>query len=150
MPANTKVLDTIWEIDDALWAIIEPILREYWPPKPTGRKPADWRRCINGIIYQMRSGCQWNKLPERFGDDSTVHRWFSRWSRDGVLEKIWAVLIQHCDELGDVEWKWQAADGRLGKARFGGPMSGPTRQIGRKMARNKTSWSMAKVVRSPR
>jgi putative transposase len=150
MPAKSKVLDTIWEIDDVLWAIIEPILLEYWPPKRTGRKPADWRRCINGIIYQMRSGCQWNKLPKRFGDDATVHRWFSRWSRDGVLEKIWAVLIEHCDELGDVEWKWQAADGRLGKARFGGPTSVPTRRIGRKTARNKTSWSMARGVRSPR
>ena len=83
----------------------------------------------------MRSGCQWNKLPQRFGDDATVRRWFSRWSKDGVLEKIWAVLIEHGDELRDVEWglrrvgqpklqwKWQAADGRLGKARFGGPIS---------------------------
>ena len=30
-------LDTIWEVDDELWAIIEPILLEYWPRKATGR-----------------------------------------------------------------------------------------------------------------
>lgn len=150
MRSKCETLDTIWEVDDDLWAIIEPILLEYWPPKPTGRKPADWRMCLNGIIYQMRTGCQWNSLPKEFGDDSTVHRWFSRWSNDGVFEKIWAILIEYCVELGDVEWKWQAADGRLGKARFGGAMSGQTRPIGRKTARSRTSWSMARVARSPR
>jgi putative transposase len=150
MPSNSETLDTIWEIDDDLWSIIEPILLEYWPPKRTGRKPVDWRLCLNGIIYQMRTGCQWNKLPKQFGDDSSVHRWFSRWSQGGVLEKIWTVLVERCDELGDVEWKWQAADGRLGKARFGGQMSGRTRPIARKTGRNRTSSSMARAVRSPR
>lgn len=142
-----QVLDTIWEVDDELWAIIEPVLTEFWPRKRTGRPPACWRGCLNGIIYQMRTGCQWNKLPKQFGDDSTVHRWFGRWAEQGVLERIWAVLVQRCDELGGVEWKWQAADGSLGKARFGGPTSAPTRRIGRKTARRPTSWSKAKAVR---
>ena len=150
MTAKTGTLETIWEIDDALWMIIEPILEEYWPRKATGRPPADWRRCLNGIIYRMRTGCQWNKLPKEFGDDATVHRWFARWSQDGVLEKIWAALIEHCDELGDVEWKWQAADSMLGKARFGGPISAPTRRIGRKMAQKRTSSSTARVAHSLR
>lgn len=143
-------LETIWEIDDELWAIIEPILLDYWPRKRTGRKPVDWRKCLNGIIYQMRAGCQWNKLPKRFGDDSSVHRWFSRWSQDGVLERIWAVLVERCDELGDVEWKWQAADSRLGKARFGGRTSVRTPRIGQKTAQSRTSWSTDKVVLSAR
>jgi putative transposase len=72
----------------------------------------------------MRSGCQWNKLPKQFGDDSSVHRWFQRWSRNGIFEKVWAFLLQECDELGAVDWKWQAADGMLGKARFGGDKVG--------------------------
>lgn len=143
---KTKTLETIWEVDDALWAIIEPMLIAFWPRKSTGRPPACWRRCLNGIIYQMRTGCQWNKLPKQFGDDSTVHRWFQRWSEGGVLEHIWAVLVKHCDALQGVEWKWQAADGSLGKARFGGPMSGPTPRTGRKTARRPTSWSRAKVA----
>jgi putative transposase len=142
-----QVLATIWEVDDPLWAMIEPALAEFWPRKRTGRPPACWRGCVNGIIYQMRTGCQWNKLPKEFGDDSTVHRWFQRWAENGVLERVWAVLIEHCDELGGVDWKWQAADGSLAKARFGGPTSAPTRRIGRKPARRPTSWSKAKAVR---
>lgn len=120
-----KRLDTIWEVDDRLWARIEPILQEDCPPSRKGGRPhVNWRPIINGIIYRLRSGCQWNHLPKEFGDDSTVHRWFQRWCRHGVMQKIWAVLVAECDELGDVDWEWQSADGVLGKARFGGEKGG--------------------------
>ena len=120
---QVKPLETIWQINDELWQRIEPILWNDAPAKPRGhggRPRIDWRSAIDGIIFRLRSGCQWNKLPKHFGDDSSVHRWFQRWCRSGVLEQIWAVLVEECDELGAVNWRWQAADGRLGKARFGG------------------------------
>ena len=62
-----KPLGTIWEISDELWRRIEPILLEFWPKKPTGRKVANWRKMLNAIIFRMRSGCQWDQLPERYG-----------------------------------------------------------------------------------
>jgi putative transposase len=122
-----KPLETIWEVPDRLWRRIEPILTEDAPPPPKehgGRKRIDWRAAFNGIIFRLRSGCQWNKLPQEFGDDSSIHRWFQRWSRNGVFESVWAVLVKGCDELGAVDWKWQSADGMLGKARFGGEKTG--------------------------
>jgi putative transposase len=115
-----KPLETIWEIPDALWQRIEPILRAFWPIKPTGRRVANWRKMLNAIIFRMRSGCQWDQLPERFGPKSTVHDWFQRWVAGGIFEKIWAVLVAECDELGGVQWQWQSADAMVGKARFGG------------------------------
>jgi putative transposase len=84
----------------------------------------------------MRTGCQWNYLPERFGDDSTVHRWFQRWNRDGVMERIWAELVSECDELGGLSWDWQSADGALAKARFGGIKSAQIPRIVASRARN--------------
>jgi len=125
---ETKPLETIWEVPDQLWERIEPILLEDAPPPPKshgGRPRIDLRAAFNGIIFRLRSGCQWNQLPRRFGDDSSVHRWFQRWCRNGVFAKIWAILVEDCDELGAVDWKWQAADGMLGKARFGGEKDGP-------------------------
>lgn len=129
-------LGVIWEIPDELWERIEPILKEYWPAKGTGRKTANWRQILNGIIFRMRSGCQWNQLPRRFGDDSTVHRWFQRWCKDGVMEKIWAAQVTECEELGGVSWKWQSADGAMAKARFGGKKRAETPQIAASRARN--------------
>jgi transposase len=124
-----KPLGTIWEVPEPLWQRIEPILKQFWPKKRTGRRPANWRQVLNGIIFRMRTGCQWDQLPRRFGPKSTVHDWFQRWVEGGVFEQVWAVLVTECDELRGVEWKWQAADGVLGKARFGGTVSGPTRPI---------------------
>ena len=77
-----------------------PILSEFWPKKPTGRKVANWRKMLNAIIFRMRSGCQWDQLPERYGPKSTVHDWFQRWAEAGIMERIWAVLAAECDELG--------------------------------------------------
>lgn len=125
---QVKAVDTIWEIPDPLWQeVLSPLLDEFYPPARTGRPRADLRRVLDGIIYQLRTGCQWNRLPPQYGSDSTAHRWFQRFVADGVFETVWAALVDACDELGGVYWQWQAADGVLGKARFGGTRSAGTR-----------------------
>jgi putative transposase len=129
-----RPLDTIWEVSDPLWERIEPILLADAPPARTGRPRGDWRRILNGIIFRMRTGCQWNKLPAEFGDDSTIHRWFQRWCKSGVMQRIWAALVAECDELQGVRWEWQSADGSLGKARFGGTLSARTPRIAARTA----------------
>ena len=126
----SKPLPTIWEVNDELWIIFQSILEELDPPpQAIGRPRANPRRILNGIIYVMRSGCQWNRLPEKYGSDSTVHRTMQRWIRRGVLERFWAVLVENCEELGGVDWQWQCVDAAMGKARFGGIVSAPTRRI---------------------
>jgi putative transposase len=133
---KVKPLPTIWEVSDELWSIIKPILDELDSPPWTGRKRTDPRAALNGIIYQMRSGCQWNVLPRKFGDDSSVHRTFQRWVAKSVLERLWATLVENCQELGGVDWQWQSADGAMGKARFGGTRSVQTPRIAGKMAQS--------------
>jgi putative transposase len=101
--------------------IIEPILNEHDPPKSTGRPRVDQRAAFDAIIFRMRSGVQWNRLPRgEFPDDSSVHRTLKRWIELGVLDLIWERLIEECEDLGGVDFEWQAADGAMGKARFGG------------------------------
>ena len=133
---TTPPPDTIWEIPDSLWDCLESILSERYPEKATGRPRVDLRRVLNGIIFRMRSGCQWNKLPERFGSDSSVHRWFQRFCADGIFETVWAQLIDACEELSGVYWRWQSADGAMGKARFGGTKSAPIPRIAANRARS--------------
>lgn len=118
-------LPTIWEVPDHLWSIVGPVIMELDPPKPRGRKRADPRKMLAGIIFRMRTGCHWNKMPKELGDDSTIHRTFQRWQQLGVFEEIWAELVKNCEELDGVEWEWQSADGSMGKARMGGDKIGP-------------------------
>jgi len=129
-------LPTIWEVNDELWMIIQTILDKYDPPAWTGRPRTGQREALNGIIYQTRSGVQWNQLPRMFGDDASVHRTLQRWIGKGVLDRIMAALIENCEELGGVDWRWQSADGAMGKARFGGTVSARIPRIAAKMAQN--------------
>jgi len=133
---TVKALPTIWEVNDELWRIIQDILDEYDPPASTGRPRTGQREALNGIIYQMRSGCQWNQLPKQFGDDSSVHRALQRWVLKDVFHHIWALLIENCEDLDGLDWQWQSADGAMGKARFGGIMSGRIPRIVGKMGQN--------------
>ena len=122
-------LATIWEVPDELWAVIAPLVAEVDPPKRTGRRRVDARATLNAILFRMRSGCQWNHLPARFPDDSTGHRTFQRWVHLGVFARLGAVLLEHGEERGGVDWQWQAADAALGKARLGGISSAAIRPI---------------------
>ena len=122
---QVEPLETIWEIPDDLWEKVEPVILEGTPPKTTGRKRVNPRPILNGIIFRLRSGCQWNHLPKTFGDDSTIHRTFQLWVESGVLNQVWSVMVEECEELGGVDWEWQAADCALGKARLGGDAIGP-------------------------
>lgn len=115
-PTPERPLPTIWELPDELWERIEPILLRRYPVAPTGRPRADLRLVLDGVIYRMRSGVQWNRLPRSFGADSTVHGWFQRFVADGVLEEVWAALVAECDGLDAVLWEWQAADGVMARA----------------------------------
>jgi len=131
-------LPTIWSVPDDLWAILSNLIAQHDPPRPRGRKRIDARQALNGILYRARTGCQWNQLPETFGDDSSVHRTQQRWEKCGLFDKLWATLLENCQDLGAVDWDWQSADGCLSKAR-GVPKKGhknrrsePTPQIGEK------------------
>ncbi len=129
-PPEEKPMPTIWCVPDELWEKIEPIIAERDPPKRTGRPRADRRAVLDAIIFRLRTGCQWNRLPKELPDDSTVHRVFQRWVEKGVLDRIWAALVEECEELGGVNWEWQTADGAMGKARFGGTSLAPIPRTG--------------------
>lgn len=129
-------LPTIWNCPDDLWQMIAGVLEEVDPPHQGHRSRVDQRKALDGMIYRLRSGCQWNALPKEFGDDSSVHRTQQRWAQRGVFDRIWGLLIKACAELGGVDWSWQSVDGAMGKARFGGMMSAPIPPIVRKTEQN--------------
>ena len=116
-----KPMPAIWCVPDEFWGKIEPILAKHDPPKRTGRPRADRRAVLDAVIFRLRTGCQWNRMPKEFPDDSTVHRAFQRWVELGVLGRAWAALVEECEDLGGVNFERQVADVAMGNARFGGP-----------------------------
>ena len=121
---NTKPGPTLWEIPDDVWPMTQALLDERYPATRRGHRRVDLRRVLNGILFRLRTGCQWNQLPTQFGDASPGPRHFQPGCQQGLFARIWAMLIEACDELGGVDWPWQAADPMLGKARMGGDLVG--------------------------
>lgn len=79
------------DLTDEQYALVEPFLPR---PKKMGRPPADLRAVLNGILYLVRTGCQWRLLPHDFPPWSTVHTWYRRWRQDGTWERIHEALRQ--------------------------------------------------------
>jgi transposase len=131
---QVEPLATIWRADDTLWAKVLGILTEFDPPARFGPDRIDQRKAFDGVIYRMRSGIQWNQLPKEFGDDASVHRTFQRWVERDVFRRLWALLVEECEELRGVDWRWQSFDCVMGKARHGGIKSDRTQPIGRRTA----------------
>jgi len=119
---DEEELGTLWEVPDELWAVVAPVLAELDPPPAGGKPRVDQRAAFNAIIYRLRTGCQWNRLPACYPSDSSVHRTLQRWVARGVLDRIWADVAARAG----VSWEWQALDAAMGKARFGGAPPAPT------------------------
>jgi len=117
--ATDKDDPTIWRVDDALWAELEPVLRSTKVRTKPGRPRRDDRAIFDGLIWLARTGSQWSQLPRAFGPKSTVHERFTEWVASGALERAWAVLLREYDATIGLDWSWQAADGCIVKAPFG-------------------------------
>jgi transposase len=81
------------DLTDGQWALIEPLLpaAKSGPGEP-GRPAGDRRRIVNGVLYVVKTGCQWRWLPSDFGPWQTVYGYFNRWSRatvwQGIMEEL--------------------------------------------------------------
>ena len=122
-PKNVRApLPPIWRLSGEQWAVAESVLAEHDPPAAKGPDRVDQRAVLDAVIYRLRTGCQWNRLPKEFPSDSSVHRTFQRWLARGVLDRVWAEVA----EAAGIVWEQQVVDAALGKARLGGSWSVPT------------------------
>ena len=74
---------------EKLWRQLEPLLPKYPRSTKVGRPRANLRTVASGILYLLRTGCQWKALPPQFGSPSTVHRYFQEWTRLGIWQRFW-------------------------------------------------------------
>lgn len=114
-----------WEVTDDFWARVEPLIpvrqrlasQTYSRRAGGGRKPKDPRLVFEGILYVLRTGCQWKALPaERFGSASSIHARFLEWEQAGVFTALWKAGLAEYDDLEGIAWRWQSIDGAMMKA----------------------------------
>ena len=92
---------TIKRISDELWdkikikIKIKKVLPKEKSPKTVGGRPiVPYRKVLDGILYVLRTRCQWKMLPKEHGSGSTIHRRFQGWSSMNVFKNIWIKLLK--------------------------------------------------------
>lgn len=83
-------------LTDELWARLEPLIRvrprRFRHP---GRRRADDRAALEGILYVVRTGIGWNRLPTAlFGaSGATCWRRLTEWHEAGVWQRLHERLL---------------------------------------------------------
>ena len=75
------------ELTEAQFERIAPLL-----PRQRGNVSLPNLQVLNAILYVAEHGCKWRGLPERFGNWHTVYTRMNRWSRNGVLDRVFEHL----------------------------------------------------------
>jgi putative transposase len=117
---KSKNKPVITSISDELWNIISSSLPTEKPKKTIGRPVIPFRKVLNGILYVLRTGCQWKMLPKEFGSGSTCHRRFQQWNETGIFKKMWIILLKEYDSKKGIKWMWQSIDSISIKSALGG------------------------------
>ena len=81
------MIGNFW-LSDQQFALIQPHL----PYRAAGRRRADDRRIISGILHVLQSGCRWQDCPDVYGPHTTVYNRFNRWSQRGIWQYLFAAL----------------------------------------------------------
>jgi len=117
---RVKYLPTVKRIPDELWDEIKLILPSEKPNNTIGRPAVPFRKVLDGILYVLRTGCQWKMIPKEYGSGSTCHRRFQQWSLSKVFQRLWTRLLKVYDDLIGIQWRWQSLDSISVKAPLGG------------------------------
>jgi putative transposase len=74
-------------------------IRQHLPGKPgdPGRTGADNRLFIEAVLWLARTGVPWRDLPDTFGNWNSIFVRFSRWSKDGVWDRLFAAMADDPD-----------------------------------------------------
>lgn len=65
-----------------------------------GGTARDNRLFVDAVLYRYRAGIAWRDLPEWFGDFRVIHTRHTRWSKNGV----WQRIFEHLSEDADNEY----------------------------------------------
>ena len=85
------------------YGMIKSILPKQKPLRTAGRTIISYRKVIDGILYVLKTGCQWKVLPKEYRSGSTCHRRFQEWNRLNVFKKIWIKGSVHLRKVYSLE-----------------------------------------------
>jgi transposase len=95
-------------LPDELWRVVRPLL----PPQKPERRPRlgrprlDDRRALTGILYILKTGTSWHRLPPRLGCGSgrTCWRRVKEWRKAGIWDAVTRALKDRERSGAAIDW----------------------------------------------
>ena len=115
------------EITEAQYARIAPYL-----PVQRGNVSLSSLQVLNAILYVAEHGCKWRGLPPRFGNWHTIYMRMNRWSKNGVLDRVFETAATATDRAHQARSAVAGQHHRQGASRWdGGAKKNGPQSIGR-------------------
>ena len=61
-------------------------------PRQRGNVSMSNLQLLNALLYVVEHGCKWRGLPKELGNWHTIYTRMNRWSKAGVLDRVFARL----------------------------------------------------------
>ena len=99
-------------LPSGLWEKIEPVIAEMDPRSRTGRPRVPDRAVLRGILFVLKTGIQWEYLPQEMGCGSGMTCWrrLKRWSDLGIWDRVHRILLDDLQEAGKLDWSRASLD----------------------------------------
>ena len=65
---------------------------ELLAPRQRGNVSMGNHRMVNAILYAVENGCKWRSPPKSYGNWHTAYVRMNRWSKAGVLQRLFEAL----------------------------------------------------------
>jgi transposase len=127
-------------LTDELWERIEPLLPPKRPKPKGGRPPVPDRDALTGILFVLRTGTQWEYLPQEMGCGCGMTCWrrLHAWHKAGLWQRVWQVLLDELGVADAIDWSRALIDSSSVRAVLGGSAQARTPRIAAKRALNAT------------
>lgn len=114
-------------------------------PRQRGNVSMSNLQLINAVLYVTENGCKWRALPESYGNWHTIYVRMNRWSRNGVLQRLFKALQQ--ENLINIRMEAVCLDSTSVKVHPHG--SGALKKVARKALAAPEEDSRQKFIWSP-
>ena len=95
----SKLFRKTMDLTRRQWKLIEPLIPTQGG-EGAGRLPLRCRKVLNGIFWKLRTGASWDDLPPDYPSHQTCYRYFTKWMKDGTIERILYRLLIDLKENG--------------------------------------------------
>jgi putative transposase len=79
------------DLSDTQWGLIKDFFDSKKGKHLQGHEK---RTLVNGVLYRVKTGCQWRYIPNDFPDYRTIWSFYSRSVKKGIWEKAMDKLVK--------------------------------------------------------